>query len=210
MLQQYADHPWPRYEFKDLLPEESFVNLNGIPSEEFTRGTDHDCTDLSYYNVTDMDVIDLFRDLELIKTLQDTFDVSLTPFGAVRALMSEVIDYRGVDERSIHCDAPAKILSIVIYLGQHVLRECGTWLYDINMSCVQKPDHIPNAGFIFKKQDNVTWHTIPEISKPEQLNRRTLVVNYIKQPNRLERIQNPDIYVDDYAYPIRMNRSDLL
>lgn len=203
MLQVYKPHPWPRYDFTNLFSESVLEKLNKIPSNMFDTGSDHDCTDLSYYNITDMSIIDLFREADLIKSLEEAFDVSLMPFGAVRALMSEVIDFRTVNSRTIHCDADAKILSIVIYLGKQILHECGTWIYNTQTQCVEKPDHIPNSGFIFKKEKNTTWHTIPEISKSIELNRRTLVVNYIKQPNRLQRIQNPNIYVDDLAYNIK-------
>jgi hypothetical protein len=77
----------------------------------------------------------------------------------------------------------------------------GTWFYSDNKTLSHTTDFIPNTGYIFKP-GSMTWHSIPETtSKPISM-RRTLMVNYVKIPNRLDMIKDPTLKIPDNTWKL--------
>ncbi len=194
--------PWKYYTASDVLSSTVVGCLNTVPLSDFyTQYTEQDEIDrnydeknILYHDVRDSSIVDMFTDRALVGDIEHTLGVTLALKGVKLTLMS----ITGPRDVWIHPDSSDKIVSIIIYLGSECMRGRGTWIYADERTLHTKLDHIPNTSCIFAPNTN-TWHSCPEIAAGSTP-RRSLMINYVDIPNRLQMIKDPTLMIPENVY----------
>lgn len=205
VFQQRSDQPWPHYTFKDILKPSEATLLNDIDASQFfsshttsdEKEENYDEKGLKYHYLQADNIINKFKEPKLVSNIQDKLNVDLRLQG-MSVMLVDVVDSR---PEWVHVDDPNKLVTIVIYLGSRIIKKLGTWFYSNKETLSHYTDFIPNTGYIFKPSPN-TWHSIPEIISIPDSVRRTLMVNYVKIPNRLDMIKDPSLKVPNNIWKL--------
>lgn len=198
------NNPWEYYTSSDVLSPSVVDHLNRVPLSDFyTQYTEQDEIDgnydeknILYHNVRDSNIVSMFTDKALVSVIESTLGVTLALKGVKLTLMS----ITGPRDVWVHPDSSDKIVSIIIYLGSDHILERGTWIYADEGTLHTKLDHIPNTSLVFAP-NAITWHSCPEIdvgSAP----RRSLMINYVDIPNRLQMIKDNTLTIPENVYKL--------
>ena len=200
---KYTD-PFTYYTFDNIFTDEQLTSLNNMFKKAFyTQHTEQDEIDenfdqknISYYDVTDTQFVELFTSKRLINSIESELNVNLQLKGVKMTLMS-IIGPRSV---WVHPDSEEKIVSIVIYLGTNNYVDKGTWIYSDMNTLHSKLDHKPNTGLVFAPNTN-TWHSCPELDANDPV-RRSIMINYIDIPNRLQILRDPSLKIPQNVHKL--------
>lgn len=194
--------PWEYYTFSNIFNSDIVEMLNTIPLTKYYNEHTHqdeldhnyDQKNVLYHDVVNSDVARIFTDADTVRHIQNLFDVDLRLKG-VRLTLAEIV---GVRDEWVHVDSEDKLISAVVYLGNEVLPEKGTWMYESQNELYVQLDHIPNAGILFKPTRE-TWHSLPKWESEVQT-RKALIVNYINIPTPLQLIADRTLRIPDNVF----------
>ena len=204
LFENVSDDPWKHYTSTDVFDSEMVCMLNDIPidmfysqyTEQDERDKNYDEKNIMYHDVKHHDVIKAFTNPGLVRDIKDNTDVDLTLKGVKLTLML----LQGDRDVWVHPDSDEKMISIIIYLGTETLPGKGTWLYETETKIYSKPDHTPNSSLTFAPT-RTTWHSCPQMQRND-VTRRSLMINYVDIPNKLQMLRDPNLTIPDNVYKL--------
>jgi|10_taG_2_1085330.scaffolds.fasta_scaffold00094_37 hypothetical protein len=185
LFENRYEEPWEHYEFTDILPDDLIRYLRLVSPhcfyEEHTEGDEltgnYDEKNLKYFHPHNPHLARLFTTRSTVRSISRAYNI--TP----KYVRFTIMDITGSREVFYHCDDPEKLATIQVYITDKDSAELGTWYYKNHgdTSPVKRIRYKNNCGHTFKPIQGVTWHSIPAVA-PDDLPRRSLVINYTNTP----------------------------